>query len=524
MPFGMLSFSPTSTAGDQTNTGAAGGYQYDTTRIRGFALTHVNGAGCHPGAMGDVPIMPVTTDVTTSPTSDTKDEVDASNFTHANERAVPGRYTLALDNGTRTDFAATMRAGVGTFQFPQGKPANLLFRTSNSLNGSEDADISIDAKNRTITGSVLTGAFCGRWGNGGGSNKRTYYRLHFVAKFDKSFATTGTWANDQVRPGWTSASGGEGYETGANPAGKGSGGWVGFAPGQKVRMQVGISYTSVKAARANLASEVRPTDTVDPVARRGNATWNKQLSRIEVRGADKAHATKFYTALYHTFLQPNVVNDVAGTYWGADQKVHRLAPRQRAQYGNFSGWDEYRARTQMLALLEPRLSEDFAQSLLNNSRAHDGIWDRWIHLTGWTPVMTGDPSAPTLAASTHSACATSRSTRPTTRSAARRPSRTMTTCRPTAARASAPASVLTSMTTCVWATCRTMPATAGAARPRRSRTPWRTTPWLTGASGWAVTGSLRGWPCGQETARTPSTRTPPKSWATSRRATGTVRG
>src|SRR5688500_16868417 len=57
-PFGMISWSPTSTAGDQTNTGAANGCSYNTTRVRGFSLTHVNGAGCHPGAAGDVPIMP----------------------------------------------------------------------------------------------------------------------------------------------------------------------------------------------------------------------------------------------------------------------------------------------------------------------------------------------------------------------------------------------------------------------------------------------------------------------------------
>lgn len=152
MPFGMLSFSPTSTKGDQTNTGAAGGYQYDTTRIRGFALTHVNRAGCHPGAMGDVPIMPMSGEVTSSPSADTKDEVFASDFSHADEQATPGRYSLKLANGTATDFAATTRAGVGTFSFPKEKQANLLFRTSNSLNGSEDAEISIDRDRRTVPG------------------------------------------------------------------------------------------------------------------------------------------------------------------------------------------------------------------------------------------------------------------------------------------------------------------------------------------------------------------------------------
>src|SRR3954449_377287 len=80
VPFGMISWSPTSTRGDQTSTGAANGYQYDTTRIRGFSLTHVNGAGCNPGAAGDIPILPYAGEVDSSPTADTKDAKYASNF------------------------------------------------------------------------------------------------------------------------------------------------------------------------------------------------------------------------------------------------------------------------------------------------------------------------------------------------------------------------------------------------------------------------------------------------------------
>ncbi|WP_286959698.1 MULTISPECIES: GH92 family glycosyl hydrolase [Arsenicicoccus] len=396
-PFGMLSWSPTSTAGDQTSTAASNGYSHDTTKLRGFSLTHVNGAGCHPGAMGDVPIFPHPAAMGISPSADTKDEVYASTFSHAGERAVPGRYTLALDNGVRIDAAATTRAAVTSLGFPAGKPANLLFRTSNSLNGSESAEISIDPATRTVTGSVLTGAFCGRRATGNGSNKRSYYRLHFVASFDRAFTGTGTWVNDRIRPGTRRAIGGEGYETGAARAGKGSGGWVSFAPGTTVGMKVGISYTSLGAARANLAAEVAPRDTVASVARAADQQWDEQLTRVQVAGGSTESRTKLYTALYHAFLEPNVVNDVAGTYWGADQRVHRLSPGQRAQLGNFSGWDEYRAHTQLLALLEPRLAGDFAQSLLNNSRHHGGVWDRWVHLTAWTHVMTGDPSAPTLA-------------------------------------------------------------------------------------------------------------------------------
>lgn len=398
-PFGMLSWSPTTTRGDQTDTGAANGYAYDATRVRGFSLTHVNGAGCHPGASGDVPIMPFVGDVTSSPTADTRDRIYASDFSHADELAEPGHYRVKLANGATADLAATARAGVGEFTFPRGEAANLLFRASNSLNGSEDADIKIDPEARTVSGSVLTGAFCGRRANGGENNRKTYYRLHFTAHFDRDFSSTGTWVNDELRPGTTEASGGEGYLTGDARRGRGSGGYVSFDPGRDddVRVRIGISYTSLRGAEKNLAAETTARSTVEGVTKEGEREWDRALDSIRVAGGTPDGRTAFYTALYHSYLQPNVSSDVDGRYLGSDGEVHRLARGQEEQYGNFSGWDQYRAHTQLLALLEPRVAGDFAQSLLNLSEQNGGVWDRWVHVNGPTHVMTGDPSAPTLA-------------------------------------------------------------------------------------------------------------------------------
>jgi predicted alpha-1,2-mannosidase len=398
-PFGMMSWSPTSTRGDQTNTGAANGYAYDATRVRGFSLTHVNGAGCHPGAAGDVPIMPFVGDITGSPSADTRDALYASDFRHEDETAAPGRYKVALKSGASADLAVTTRAGVGDFAFPRDQAASLLFRVSNSLNGSEDAEITIDPATRTVSGSVLTGAFCGRRANGGANNKKTYYRLYFTASFDRAFASTGTWVDGALNAGGTTARGGEGYETGAARAGRGSGGYVTFDPSvdNDVRVKVGISYTSAAAARRNLAQEIKPKDDVDSVAVDGNREWARKLRDVEVAGGGDDQLKTFYTAMYHTFLQPNVTSDVDGTYLGSDQQVHRIGYGQQAQYGNFSGWDQYRAHTQLLALLEPRVASDYAQSLLNLANQHGGVWDRWVHVNGPTHVMTGDPSAPALA-------------------------------------------------------------------------------------------------------------------------------
>ncbi|MFJ6835958.1 GH92 family glycosyl hydrolase [Streptomyces sp. NPDC091209] len=399
LPQGMIGWSPTSTTGDQTSTGAANGYQYNVTRIRGLSLTHVNGAGCNPGAAGDVPIMPYVGDVTSSPSADTKDAVYASNFSHTAEKAVPGRYSLGLASGASADLAVSRRAGVADFTFPADRPANLLFRVSNSLNGSEDAQVDIDTAHRKVTGSVLTGAFCGRRANGGTNNRKSYYRLYFSASFDRDFSSVGTWKDGTLSAGSTTASGGEGYATGADRAGRGSGGYVGFdtSADNDVHMRIGISYVSLGGAEANLRREIAPDASVKDVADAGTRAWNRELSTVRVDGGTTDRRTTFYTALYHALMQPNLISDADGRYYGMDGAVHRLARGQRAQYSNFSGWDQYRAQIQLLALLKPRVAGDFAQSLYNFAQQNDGVWDRWVHISGATHVMTGDPSAATVA-------------------------------------------------------------------------------------------------------------------------------
>ncbi len=402
LPFGMMAWSPTGTAGDQTNSPASNGYSYDVNRLRGFSLTHVNGAGCAPGAAGDVPIMPFVGDVLTSPTADTTDAVYAAGYSHSNESASPGRYSLTLDSGVQTDLAVSTRAGISEFGFPAGKPANLLFRTSNSINGSEEAQTTIDAATRTVTGSVLTGGFCSRRGNGGGAtnpDRRSYYRVYFSATFDRDFSSTGTWQNSTIIPGGTTSSGGEGYLTGADRAGRGSGGWVGFdtSVSNTVHMRIGMSYVSIAGAAANRDAEIPRAASVDSVAKAGARAWNRELSRIQVAGGTAERTTQFYTAMYHSLMQPQTMNDLDGRYFGADLKVHRMESRQKAVYGTFSGWDQYRAQIQLLGILRPDVASDMASSMLQFARQNGGIWDRWLHLGAPTHVMTGDPSAATLA-------------------------------------------------------------------------------------------------------------------------------
>lgn len=405
LPFGMVAWSPESRRPDPQRgegamrTAAAGGYQRDTTRIRGFSLTHLSGTGCR-GASGDVPFLPYTGSVTTSPSADASDATYASDFDHANERAEAGVYQVRLASGVNVELTATARTGSGRFTFPSddaGGPETVLIRTSDSEVGSSDAGTTVDATSRTVSGWVSSGNFCGYLNE---IDRRSYYTLYFVAVFDRPFASVGTWQDAAVSPAGTTAYGGTTYaDRGYPAAGKGSGAWVSFdhAGGTIVTVRVGISYVSLANARANLAAENPAGTPFGAVRTRAHDAWNAALGRIQVSGGTDDQRTIFYTALYHALLHLNLTSDVNGEYRGFDNAVHHVGGTQRAQYANFSGWDVYRSQLQLVALLDPGTAADMAQSLVNQAAQNGGHWDRWTHNSGATHVMEGDPSPPAVA-------------------------------------------------------------------------------------------------------------------------------
>ncbi|SEO58192.1 alpha-1,2-mannosidase, putative [Luteibacter sp. UNC138MFCol5.1] len=396
MPFGMLQFSPEASPlpGKKAPIAAPGGYEYRADAIRGFSLTNVEGWGC-AGASGDVPLMPVTEDIVASPSTDFR-HAYASKFSHANETAKAGHYRVALDNGVTADLTAALHSGAARFAFPAGKPANVLVRASDSEVGSERASVTVDAASRRVSGQVTSGNFCGYINE---ADRRSYYTLYFVAEFDQPFASTGAWQDTTVTKGGTHAEGGTGYGPKGFPeAGKGSGAWVGFAKGTgAVNVRVGISYVSAANAQANLDAEIPKGTTFESLRDKAVAAWNERLSRIDIEGGTPDQRTVFYTALYHSLMHPNVFSDVNGEYRGFDDKVHRVAGMQRAQYANFSGWDVYRSQLPLVAWLEPDTASDIAQSLFNQAQQNNGVWDRWTHNNGGTHVMNGDPAAPSIA-------------------------------------------------------------------------------------------------------------------------------
>ncbi|GGO90036.1 hypothetical protein GCM10012280_34630 [Wenjunlia tyrosinilytica] len=398
-PFGMVQWSP------DTVTYQHGGYYYNDNRIRGFSLTHLSGAGC--GDFGNVPFMPV---LGASP-------VSSYTFSHANEKAEPGSYAVTFDNGLKTELAATQRSGTARFTYPAGQKASLSVDAAKAFNG---ADGSVTVGTNTISGYTDSGGFCGA------GNK---YRIYFHASFDRNFTSTGVVAGKKVDTSRKKVSGSSPGIAPASPktaksqrppgvqkapkrrvqvtgkaAAAGAQAFVSFdtSANRSVVARVGVSFVSLANARANVSAE-QGGKSFDQVRSGARDAWNGMLGRIGVGGGSDTDLRRFYTALYHSLLHPNVFSDSNGQYMGFDKQVHKAAAGH-AQYANFSGWDVYRSQVQLVALIAPGEASDIAQSATDQS-AQGGYFDRWTVANGGTGVMVGDP-LPIIVSSVHAFGAT----------------------------------------------------------------------------------------------------------------------
>jgi putative alpha-1,2-mannosidase len=373
MPFGMIQWGP-DTADPRAN---GGGYNYSGSQLLGFSLDRLSGAGCP--VYGDVPILPMVGAIPADPTDATSD------FSHTSESAQAGYYRVTSTAADGTDPVATelttaMRSGIARFTFPASTQADLLLKVADSAeklaNGAPKyqkvfATTAQVAGDDEVTGSITGGNFCNT-----GADAHPNYTLYFDIMFSKPFTASGTWPGGPgTDPGGVSLT----FDT---------------TQSQTVTAKVGISYTSAANAALNLATEIPGWD-FDTVRQANVRAWNAILSRIQVTGGTTDQQTEFYTALYHSLLDPHVYSDVNGQYTGMDGQVHTTAPGH-AQYADYSGWDIYRDEVQLLALLAPSRTSDMIQSMLNDD-TQDGMLPKWAQGNGESYEMVGDPADPIIA-------------------------------------------------------------------------------------------------------------------------------
>lgn len=344
-PYGAVQLSPDTRSG---NWDAAAGYHYSDSALYGFSHTHLSGTGCTD--LGDVLLRPTREsldqllacndgDRRRSP----GDEMHPATFSHENEHAEPGYYSVQLDEGIACELTATAHCGIHRYAFggkAGGTPA-VAIDLAHLL--SADDCVSEMEMEQTAPNEVQGYRITEGWS----PDRHTY----FVARFSKP-ATNVT----------------EGNIRGIMQ--------LQFDQTDTLVVAVGISQVSIEGAIRNLEAEVGAPSprTFDRIRTATAATWAEALGKITVKGGTRDERTNFYTALYHTMMAPNLISDADGRYRRADGSI-ATAPEGQRRYSTFSTWDTFRALHPLLTLTDSALVSDVCYSMLD-----------WFDATGELPI------------------------------------------------------------------------------------------------------------------------------------------
>ncbi|MES2812862.1 MAG: GH92 family glycosyl hydrolase [Bacteroidota bacterium] len=356
LPYGMVQLSP-DTRVDGSWDGCSG-YHYSDTVIYGFSHTHLNGTGCSD--YGDIMLMPSMGKILLD------NKQYASSFSHANEKASAGFYSVKLDrNNIDIRLTASTRVGFHEYTFNEAGIADII--------------IDLNHRDKLLYGEVKV------------INDKT------IEVFRRSEA----WAKDQyiyARIEFNVPVKVFGYGNEKNETNYFSGTQVvikasrDVKKGEKILVKVALSPTSYEGAKLN-SSEIKDWD-FDKVKSDAEGAWNKELSKIEVTSNDKDKLAVFYTALYHTMMQPNIAEDLDGKYRGRDNKIHVADTFD--YYSVFSLWDTFRGAHPLYTLIDKKRTSDYINTFIKQYE-QGGRLPVWELASNETDCMIGYHSVSVIA-------------------------------------------------------------------------------------------------------------------------------
>ena len=343
-PFGMIQLSPDTS--EAPNWGDASGYDYNRNTIFGFSHTRLSGTGASD--LIDITLMPTSSGRTSSA------------FTHDEEKARPGYYQVMLkDEGINAELTTTQRNGIHRYQYPAGKDAEIILDMDHSADKGSWGRRIINSQIRILNDHAVEGY---RIITGWAKLRKIYFYMEFFSPILTS----------------TLRDGGRVHENTAVINGTNLHGCFRFGQlnGKPLTCKVALSSVSMENARQNMEQEAPHWD-FDRYVAAADADWEKQLGKIEVKGTE-VQKEIFYTALYHTMIQPNTMSDVNGEYMAADYTTRKVANNE-THYTTFSLWDTFRASHPLYTLLEPERVTDFVKSMIRQYEYYGylPIWQLW---------------------------------------------------------------------------------------------------------------------------------------------------
>jgi predicted alpha-1,2-mannosidase len=349
VPYGMVQLSP-DTRIDGSWDGC-GGYHYSDNLIYGFSHTHLNGTGVSD--YGDIMLMPIMGE----PSFDNK--IYSSTFSHANEKASAGFYAVKLDkHNIDVRLTTSTRVGFHEYTFNKDGQANII--------------LDLNHRDKLLYGEIRivnpTTIEILRRSEAWARDQYVYARIEFnkPLKLNKISADSTNTNNDYF---------------GKNVA-------LSFSKqvkkGEKILVKVSLSPTSYEGAKLN-SSEINHWD-FEKAHKAAIALWNKELSKIEVTSNDKDKLAIFYTALYHTMMQPNIAQDLDGKYRGRDNQIHTAEGFD--YYTVFSLWDTFRAAHPLYTLIDKKRTSDYINTFIKQYE-QGGRLPVWELASNETDCMIG---------------------------------------------------------------------------------------------------------------------------------------
>ena len=388
LPHGMMSVVPFNVMGSDLNAQDkdsrwwSAPYEYNNKFITGFAHVTLSGVGC-----------PELGTLLTMPTSG-KLDVDYHNYgsEYSGEKAYPGYYAVDLKKyGIHCEVSSTLRSSIERFTFPKGE-GHILLNVGDGLTNEVGGAVK-RVSDTEIEGYRLLGTFC--------YNPQAVFPLYFVLRVNKKPLSSGYWKKQPKMTGaqaqWDSDNGRYKLYTtyGKELAGNEIGYFFNYncEEGEQIEVQMGVSFVSIANARENLDKEQQGF-AFDKVCKDASLSWERTLSTIDVEGGTEAQKRVFYTALYHSQIHPNILQDVNGEYPMMER--YDIGTTSSDRYTVFSLWDTYRNVHQLETLLYPERQLDMVRSIIDMSKEW-GWMPRWELFGRETWTMEGDPAIAVVA-------------------------------------------------------------------------------------------------------------------------------
>jgi len=342
-PSGMVKISP-----DNQVNGWEAGYDYKIESIAGFS--HI-----HSRTMGGLLVMPVTGELKTTPGKPTEPGSGyRSRFSHSNETALPGYYSVFLDDyGIRAELTSTTRTAFQRYTFPEADTARIVI----DLQIPTDRGYQIlEARVRKVSNLEIEG-FSTQQSLLGAENN--LYTIHFVIRFSKDFVSFNGWVGETIL-----RDRGDIHQLYDN---EDAGLFLNFrtTEGEEILVQSAISLVSIEQARLNLDTELGPFAwNFNSVKEKSREEWNTLLKTITVEGGDEENLRMFYTSMYRAFAGHTTWSDVNGKYVDMNEKVQVLTDPAYPVYGCDPAGTGTIALFQLRNLCDPDRANKCVRSLL----------------------------------------------------------------------------------------------------------------------------------------------------------------